>query len=144
MICTIISQWTASTLPAEGRDPELKDETQRREEAEGRDPELKDETQRCEEGEAEMRKKIKEGRDHHKKWEETREERVGGWRDFVGTKTKGKKSVNELKAPKLKTNDEDKTYIQRPVGEQFRPPPPKSAGAKGGLAKEATGLPKRH
>jgi hypothetical protein len=31
--------------------------------------------------------------------------------------------AGELKPPKLKTNDEDKLYVQRPVGEQFRPPP---------------------
>ena len=43
----------------------------------------------------------------------------------------------------LKTNDEDRTYVQRPVGEQFRPPPPKSAGPKNQLPKEERGMPHR-
>jgi DnaJ family protein C protein 8 len=37
-------------------------------------------------------------------------------------KEKGK-AVGELKPPKIKTNDEDRQYVQRPTGEQFRPPP---------------------
>ena len=32
-----------------------------------------------------------------------------------------------IKPPKLVQEDEDRTYIPRPVGEQFRPPPPKAA-----------------
>jgi DnaJ family protein C protein 8 len=39
-------------------------------------------------------------------------------------------TVGGLKPPKQKTHDEDKLYVQRPVGEQFRPPPPKPAGPK--------------
>jgi DnaJ family protein C protein 8 len=35
-----------------------------------------------------------------------------------------------LKPPKLKEEDAEKTYIQRPVGEQFRPPPPKGASKR--------------
>ncbi len=43
----------------------------------------------------------------------------------------------------LKTNDEDKLYVQRPVGEQFRPAAPKPAGPKNSLPKEERGLPRR-
>ena len=49
---------------------------------------LKDETERCEEDEAEKRVQLKAMREHHHKWEDTREGRVGTWRDFV----KGKKT----------------------------------------------------
>lgn len=28
----------------------------------------------------------------------------------------------------MKESDSEKRYVQRPVGEQFRPPPPKHAG----------------
>ena len=49
---------------------------------------LKDETERCEEDEADKRVKLKAMREHHHKWEDTREGRVGTWRDFV----KGKKT----------------------------------------------------
>ncbi len=64
-----------------------------------------------------------------KEWEQRREERVGGWRDFVTKKVKGaegddkakpKKTVGMLAPPKLKTNDEEKLYVQRPATEQFR------------------------
>ena len=40
-------------------------------------------------------------REKHKDWEKNREERVGTWRDFVGKKSKDKKTVGELKAPKV-------------------------------------------
>ena len=62
-----------------------------------------------------------------KQWETQREERVGTWRDFVSKSTTGgedgkaKKAVGVLKPPKLKTNDDDKLYVQRAVTEQFRP-----------------------
>ena len=39
----------------------------------------------------------------HKDWEKNREERVGTWRDFMGKKSKDKKTVGELKAPKVST-----------------------------------------
>ena len=51
---------------------------------------LKEEEERIEEDEAETRKRLKSSREHHKKWEETRETRVGTWRDFA--KKKGKKA----------------------------------------------------
>ncbi len=31
----------------------------------------------------------------------------------------------------MKTNDEDRLYVQRPIGEQYRPPPPKQTGHSG-------------
>ena len=49
---------------------------------------MKDDTARCEEDEAEKKIKLKAMREHHHKWEDTREGRVGTWRDFV----KGKKT----------------------------------------------------
>ena len=36
-------------------------------------------------------------------------------------------NLGGIRPPKLKFEDEEKTYIQRPVGEQFRPPPPVAA-----------------
>lgn len=51
---------------------------------------LKEEEERIEEDEADTRKRLKSSREHHKKWEETRETRVGTWRDFA--KKKGKKA----------------------------------------------------
>lgn len=35
-----------------------------------------------------------------------------------------------MKPPKQKESDAERRYIQRPVGEQFRPPPMKHAGPK--------------
>ncbi|KAK9798524.1 hypothetical protein WJX73_007542 [Symbiochloris irregularis] len=94
---------------------------------------MKDEQLRLEEDEAGMKKRLKETREDHKKWEETREGRVGNWRTFV-SKKKSKSKAGEkmvagsgIKPPKLVQEDEDRTYIPRPVGEQFRPPPPKIA-----------------
>ena len=96
-------------------------------------PQLKDETERCEAEEEETRAKLKAARKEHAEWEEKREVRVGGWRDFVTKKGGKTKSVGELKPPKLKTNDEEKLYVQRPLGEQFRPPPPPKIGHHGKL-----------
>lgn len=68
---------------------------------------------------------------NEKAWEKMRDERVGSWRDFVGQKTKKTKAVmGGLKPPKMKESDDERRYIQRPVGEQFRPPPMKHAGPK--------------
>ncbi|CAL8461725.1 g1256 [Coccomyxa elongata] len=95
---------------------------------------LKEEEERIEESEAETRKKMKATKEHTKKWEETRENRVGTWRDFVQKKGKSKKGTNMLggiKPPKLKVEDEEHTYIQRPVQEQWRPAQPKPAGPQG-------------
>lgn len=90
----------------------------------------------------EAKEAHKKKKEHEKNWEKSRENRVGAWRDFAskkrgigdetapGEKPKAKKAVGEFKPPKLKTNDEDKLYVQRPATEQFRPaqPPPKNAG----------------
>ena len=35
-----------------------------------------------------------------------------------------------IKPPKAKESDDERRYIQRPTGEQFRPPPMKHAGPK--------------
>lgn len=92
---------------------------------------MQEEQLRLEEDEATTKKRMKETREHHKKWEETRETRVGTWRDFVKKKGKGSKTGEKnvagggIKPPKLVQEDEDRTYIPRPVGEQYRPPPPK-------------------
>ncbi|KAI8474742.1 MAG: hypothetical protein J3K34DRAFT_406466 [Monoraphidium minutum] len=92
---------------------------------------LKDETARVDEEHKEAVKDAKRARENHKAWESNREGRVSNWRDYVkGSKGKAK-APTQLKPPKLKTNDEDKLYVQRPVGEQFRPAPPKPAGPKG-------------
>eukprot|EP00884_Botryococcus_braunii_P004679 jgi/Botrbrau1/14211/Bobra.0254s0001.1 len=93
---------------------------------------LKAEEEKIEVEEAETRKKLKADREHRKNWEESREVRVGTWRDFVGKKgKKGVSMMGGIKPPKLKTEDEERTYIQRPVGEQYRPPPVKGAPKRG-------------
>ncbi len=53
---------------------------------------------------------------------------MGSWRDFVAAKGGGgsggkKAKLGGVKPPKSKTVDEEKRYIQRPTGEQYRPPP---------------------
>lgn len=89
---------------------------------------LKDETERAKEEHEEMKQQFKKQREHEKKWESSRDTRVGTWRAY---QNKGsKKSSSHIKPPKQKTFDDDKTYVQRPVGEQHRPPPPKPAGPK--------------
>jgi DnaJ family protein C protein 8 len=47
---------------------------------------------------------------------------------------KQKKMPGEFKPPKQKTRDEDKLYVQRPVGEQHRPNAP---------VKPPTGVPQK-
>uniref|UniRef100_A0A7S1X074 J domain-containing protein n=1 Tax=Tetraselmis chuii TaxID=63592 RepID=A0A7S1X074_9CHLO len=85
---------------------------------------LKEDQLRLEEDETTARERMKSQREHNKKWEETRDVRVGGWRDFM-TKNKTKKqkgAIGGLRPPKLKEEDAEKTYVQRPVGrEEFRP-----------------------
>eukprot|EP00879_Flechtneria_rotunda_P021596 GHRR01022761.1.p1 GENE.GHRR01022761.1~~GHRR01022761.1.p1 ORF type:complete len:200 (+),score=43.19 GHRR01022761.1:410-1009(+) len=89
---------------------------------------LKDETQRAKEETEEYREQAKRQKEHEKQWESTRDSRVGTWRDYM--KKGGNKGGGHIKPPKQKTWDEEKTYVQRPVGEQHRPPPPKPAGPK--------------
>ena len=91
-------------------------------------PQMKEEEDRAGEEHKEAVAHAKEARAHHKAWESSRETRVSTWRDYVkGSKGKAKAPA-QLKPPKQKTHDEDKLYVQRPVGEQFRPPAPKPAG----------------
>ena len=88
-------------------------------------------TKRVKEEEVRIQEEIEQEKEENKKkrsadkdWETGREERVGSWRDFVGGKKKKmKKAMGGLKPPKAKKVDEDKRYVQRAVGEQFRPPP---------------------
>ncbi|KAG2430472.1 hypothetical protein HXX76_009995 [Chlamydomonas incerta] len=89
---------------------------------------LKEETLRIEEKEKDAKERHKAKKEHEQNWEKSRDQRVTGWHDYL----KGggnKKSTGMLKPPKLKTNDDDKLYVQRPAGEQFRPQV-KSAGPK--------------
>ncbi|GBF96662.1 hypothetical protein Rsub_09295 [Raphidocelis subcapitata] len=89
---------------------------------------LKEEEERAGEEHKEAVAHARKQRDHHKAWESNRESRVTNWRDYQkGPKGKAKAPA-QLKPPKQKTHDEDKLYVQRPVGEQFRPPAPKPAG----------------
>jgi len=88
-------------------------------------PQLKDETARVEEEHKEAVAQAKKSKQDHKAWESNREGRVSNWRDYVkGSKGKAKVPT-QLKPPKQKTQDDDKLYVQRPVGEQFRPVPAK-------------------
>jgi DnaJ homolog subfamily C member 8 len=97
---------------------------------------VKEEEERAKEEHKQEKEENKKKREADKDWESGRDERIGSWRNFVsggGKKTKKNKKRGSggsgsggggLKPPKAKTNDEDKRYVQRPVGEQFRPPPP--------------------
>ncbi|PSC75268.1 J domain-containing spf31 [Micractinium conductrix] len=96
-------------------------------------------TQRITEEEERAKEEFKEEKavakhkvKHEKAWEKTRDERVGSWRDFVSKKggKKQKAAPGGIKPPRMKESDQEKRYIQRPVGEQFRPPPMKHAGPK--------------
>ncbi len=82
---------------------------------------IMDEKERARAEAKEAKEAAKAAQQADKDWEETRDERVGSWRDFMNKSKKAKKMTGEFKPPKQKTNDEDKLYVQRPVGEQFRP-----------------------
>lgn len=91
---------------------------------------MKEEEERIEIEEKEEREIAKRKKEHDDTWEKTRDSRVGTWRTYLSAKKSGKKgkkskSQGELRPPKMKTNDEDKLYVQRPLGEQFRPQQPK-------------------
>jgi hypothetical protein len=59
---------------------------------------MKEEQLRLEESEADMRKRLKSQREHHKEWEENRESRVGTWRDFAkGNKSKKVVSQHDMR-----------------------------------------------
>lgn len=74
---------------------------------------ISEEEGRLKKEEEETREMWKRKREDQEKWEETRENRVTSWRDFM----KGGKKVKtkELRPPKLKTEDPNKSYVQRPV-----------------------------
>ncbi|GBG84677.1 hypothetical protein CBR_g39052 [Chara braunii] len=74
---------------------------------------ISEEEGRLAKSEEETREMYKRKREDNEKWEETRENRVNSWRDFMKSGKKGKKG--ELRPPKLKTEDPSKSYIQRPV-----------------------------
>ena len=61
---------------------------------------------------------MKRDRNHHKTWEQKRDKRVGDWRNFATKTAKKSKTValGGIKPPKQKTWDEEKTYVQRAVG----------------------------
>lgn len=92
---------------------------------------IREEETRLEIEEKEERAERKAKRKHTHAWEKQRDQRVGSWRDFMNNKKKsnGKKkakSLSELRPPQLKTQDEDKLYVQRCAVEQFRAPNGKS------------------
>lgn len=91
---------------------------------------MQDEEKRIEETVGEQREKLKRDRNHYKGWEQTRDKRVGDWRDFAtkNSSKKAKAGPTGIKPPKLKAEDQDKTYVQRAVGNtgfqpagQFKP-----------------------
>ncbi|GJN08398.1 hypothetical protein PR202_ga26311 [Eleusine coracana subsp. coracana] len=75
--------------------------------------EISEEEGRLKKDEEETKEMWKKKREHEEKWEETRDQRVSSWRDFMKTGKKARKG--EIKPPKLKTEDANKSYVQRPV-----------------------------
>ena len=90
---------------------------------------MKEEEERAKVEHKQDKEESKKKRDADKSWEQGRDGRVGSWRDFMHGKSKktkgGSVALGGYKPPKSKTSDEDKRYVQRPTGEQFRPPPSK-------------------
>ncbi|XP_074584547.1 J domain-containing protein spf31-like [Curcuma longa] len=74
---------------------------------------ISEEEGRLKKDEEETKEMWKRKREHEEQWEETRDRRVSSWRDFMKTGKKGKKG--EIRPPKLKTEDPNKSYVQRPV-----------------------------
>ncbi|KAL8129973.1 hypothetical protein V2J09_019128 [Rumex salicifolius] len=74
---------------------------------------ISEEEGRLKKDEEEEKEKWKRKREHEEQWEGTRENRVSSWRDFMKGGKKAKKG--ELRPPKLKTEDPNKSYVQRPV-----------------------------
>ncbi|VAH89029.1 hypothetical protein VPH35_065108 [Triticum aestivum] len=74
---------------------------------------ISEEEGRLKKDEEETKEMWKRKREHEEKWEETRDQRVSSWRDFMKTGKKARKG--ELKPPRLKTEDPNKSYVQRPV-----------------------------
>mmetsp|Transcript_22671 Transcript_22671/g.43328 ORF Transcript_22671/g.43328 Transcript_22671/m.43328 type:complete len:281 (+) Transcript_22671:129-971(+) len=73
---------------------------------------ITDEEERVKEVEKEDKKIRNAEKRERQEWEGRREERVGSWRDFTGKK---KKVSGEIKPPKLKEEDGDRSYVQRRV-----------------------------
>ncbi|KAK4286301.1 hypothetical protein QN277_002873 [Acacia crassicarpa] len=74
---------------------------------------ISEEEGRLKRDEEEQKEMWKRKREHEEQWEGTREQRVSSWRDFMKAGKKGKKG--EIRPPKLKTEDPNKSYVQRPV-----------------------------
>jgi len=64
----------------------------------------------------ETRKRDREKKDDHEKdWNDGRESRIGSWRDFMGI-GRGKKAATKLmKMPRIKQEDEQRSFVRRPV-----------------------------
>ncbi|KAK2424320.1 hypothetical protein P8452_53341 [Trifolium repens] len=74
---------------------------------------ISEEEGRLKKDEEEQKEVWKRKREHEEEWEGTREKRVSSWRDFMKGGKKNKKG--EIRPPKLKTEDPNKSYVQRPV-----------------------------
>ncbi|CAI9781379.1 unnamed protein product [Fraxinus pennsylvanica] len=74
---------------------------------------ISEEEGRLKKDEEETKEMWKRKREHEEQWEGTREQRVSSWRDFMKGGKKVKKG--EIRPPKLKTEDPNKSYVQRPV-----------------------------
>ncbi|KAH0660783.1 hypothetical protein KY289_029531 [Solanum tuberosum] len=74
---------------------------------------ISEEEGRLKKDEEETKEMWKRKREHEEQWEGTRENRVSSWRDFMKGGKKAKKG--EIRPPKLKTEDPNKSYVQRPV-----------------------------
>ncbi|XP_010535717.1 PREDICTED: J domain-containing protein spf31 [Tarenaya hassleriana] len=74
---------------------------------------ISEEEGRLKKDEEEQKEMWKKKREHEEQWEGTREKRVSSWRDFMKAGKKAKKG--ETRPPKLKTEDPNKSYVQRPV-----------------------------
>ncbi|XP_031400296.1 dnaJ homolog subfamily C member 8 isoform X1 [Punica granatum] len=74
---------------------------------------ISEEEGRLKKDEEESKEMWKRKREHEEQWEGTREQRVSSWRDFMKSGKKVKKG--ETRPPKLKTEDPNKSYVQRPV-----------------------------
>ncbi|MED6119380.1 hypothetical protein PIB30_011183 [Stylosanthes scabra] len=74
---------------------------------------ISEEEGRLKKDEEEQKEMWKRKREHEEEWEGTREKRVSSWRDFMKGGKKTKKG--EIRPPKLKTEDPNKSYVQRPV-----------------------------
>ncbi|KAL3530295.1 hypothetical protein ACH5RR_009617 [Cinchona calisaya] len=74
---------------------------------------ISEEEGRLKKDEEESKEMWKRKREHEEQWEGTREQRVSSWRDFMKGGKKVKKG--EIRPPKLKTEDPNKSYVQRPV-----------------------------